>query len=65
MIYCYKGVVQVLVKEVIPLEITHESLIGSFEHKQKLVSQFNLIQDDFFAVVMQDKPALETSLGHF
>ena len=62
---CYtiiKGIVQVLVKEVIPLEITHESLIGSFEQKQKLVSQFNLIHDDFFAVVMQDKPALETTL---
>ena len=44
------------------MEITHESLIGSFEQKQKLVSQFNLIHDDFFAVVMQDKPALETTL---
>ena len=44
------------------MEITHESLIGSFEQKQKLVSQFNLIHDDFFAVVMQNKPALETTL---
>ena len=62
MLYYYKRYIQVLVKEVIPLEITHESLIGSFEQKQKLVSQFNLIHDDFFAVVMQDKPALETTV---
>jgi predicted transposase/invertase (TIGR01784 family) len=34
-------------------------LIGTFEQKQALVEQFNLMDDDFFAVVMQHKDACE------
>jgi predicted thioesterase len=45
-----------------PMEIKHENLIGTFEQKREQVKQFNLMHDDFFAVVMQDKKALETVL---
>ena len=44
------------------MKIDHESLIGTFEQKKAQVQQFNLMHDDFFAVVMQDKAALETTL---
>ena len=45
-----------------PMKIDHESLIGTFEQKKAQVQQFNLMHDDFFAVVMQDKAALQTTL---
>ena len=41
------------------MKITQEALTGTFEQKKELVSQFNLMDDDFFAVVMQDKDACE------
>ncbi len=41
------------------LIIRHEDLIGTFEQKQRLVEQFNLMDDNFFAVVMEDKAACE------
>ena len=44
------------------MKIDHESLIGTFEQKRAQVQQFNLMHDDFFAVVMQDKAALEVAL---
>lgn len=44
------------------MKIDHESLIGTFEQKKAQVQQFNLMHDDFFAVVMQDKAALEVAL---
>ncbi len=44
------------------MKIDHESLIGTYEQKRAQVQQFNLMHDDFFAVVMQDKAALETAL---
>ena len=39
------------------MKIDHESLIGTFEQKRELVRGFNLMDDDFFAVVMQDEKA--------
>jgi TRAP-type uncharacterized transport system substrate-binding protein len=45
-----------------PMEIKHENLIGTFEQKREQVRQFNLMHDDFFAVVMQDKKAIQTVL---
>lgn len=39
------------------MKIDHESLTGTFEQKKALVQQFNLMHDDFFAIVMQDKKA--------
>lgn len=39
--------------------ITEEGLTGTFEQKKALVQQFNLLQDLFFAAVMQDKAAAE------
>ena len=39
------------------MEIRHEDLIGTFEQKQAIVEQFNLIDDELFAVVMKDKAA--------
>ncbi len=44
------------------MKIDHESLIGTFEQKRELVQKFNLMDDDFFAVVMQDKAAFEVML---
>ncbi len=44
------------------MKIDHESLTGTFEQKRALVAQFNLMHDDFFAVVMQDKKAFEVVL---
>jgi hypothetical protein len=45
-----------------PMEVRHEDLIGTFEQKRKLAKQFNLMHDDFFAVVMRDKEPLEVVL---
>lgn len=45
-----------------PMKIDHESLIGTFEQKRELVRGFNLMDDDFFAVVMQDEKAFEVML---
>lgn len=41
------------------MQITEQSLTGSFEQKRELVSQFNLFHDIFFSVIMQDKGAAE------
>lgn len=43
--------------------IRREDLIGSFEKKKELVSKFNLMDDTFFAVVMEDKAACEYLLS--
>lgn len=43
--------------------IRHEDLIGTYEQKRALVAQFNLMDDTFFAVVMQDKEACEYLLS--
>ncbi len=43
----------------IKMEIRHEDLVGTFEQKKKLVSQFTLFDDIFFSVVMQDKDTAE------
>ena len=45
------------------MEINHEDLIGTYEQKRALVSQFNLMDDTFFSVVMQDKAACEYLLS--
>jgi predicted transposase/invertase (TIGR01784 family) len=41
------------------MKIRHEDLIGTFEQKKKLVSQFTLLDDTFFSVVMQDEDTAE------
>lgn len=41
------------------LVIRHEDLIGTHEQKRALVSQFNLTDDTFFAVVIRHKAACE------
>ena len=41
------------------MKIRHEDLIGTFEQKKKLVSQFTLLDDTFFSVVMQDEETAE------
>lgn len=41
------------------MEIKHEDLIGSYEQKRELVSQFNLMDDIFFSVVLEDNAACE------
>ena len=40
-----------------PMEIKHEDLIGTYEQKQAIAEQFNLMDDELFAVVMKDKAA--------
>ena len=45
------------------MEIKHEDLIGTYEQKRKLVSQFDLMDDTFFAVVMENKAACEYLLS--
>lgn len=45
------------------MEIRHESLIGTFEEKKALVDKFNLMDDDFFSVVMRDKKACSYTLS--
>lgn len=34
------------------MKIEHSKLIGTFEEKQAIVEQFNLMDDDFFSVVI-------------
>ena len=41
------------------MKIRKEDLLGTFEQKKKLVSQFTLFDDTFFSVVMKDKDAAE------
>lgn len=41
------------------LKIEHSKLIGTFEEKQAIVEQFNLMDDNFFSVVMKNKAACE------
>jgi len=43
----------------IKMEIRHEDLVGTYEQKKKLVSQFTLFDDIFFSVVMQDEDTAE------
>lgn len=45
------------------MKIKHEDLIGTYEQKRKLVSQFNLMDDTFFAVVLENKEACEYLLS--
>ncbi|MBP1565742.1 MAG: Rpn family recombination-promoting nuclease/putative transposase [Oscillospiraceae bacterium] len=40
-------------------EIKYEDLIGTFEQKQAIVKDFNLMDDGFFSEVMKDKSACE------
>jgi predicted transposase/invertase (TIGR01784 family) len=49
-------------KDVKPMKIEHKSLIGTYEQKKAQVQGFNLMHDDFFAVVMQHKEAIEVAL---
>ena len=49
-------------EDVKPVKIEHESLIGTYEQKKAQVQGFNLMHDDFFAVVMQHKEAIEVVL---
>ncbi|MCD7812336.1 MAG: PD-(D/E)XK nuclease family transposase [Ruminococcus sp.] len=44
------------------MRIDHASLIGTFEQKREQVRKFNLMDDDFFTMVMQDKGAFEVML---
>ena len=39
--------------------IRHEDLVGTYEQKRALVSQFNLMDDTFFYVVLENKAACE------
>lgn len=41
------------------MKIEHSSLIGTFEQKKAQVAKFNLMHDDFFAIVMKDKQVCE------
>ena len=45
-----------------PKKIKYSDLIGTFEQQRAVVEQFNLIDDDFFAVVMENKKACEKLL---
>ena len=44
--------------------IRHEDLVGSFEQQKALVSQFNLMDDTFFSVVMEHNDEAEYLLTH-
>jgi hypothetical protein len=44
------------------VKIEHKSLIGTYEQKKAQIQGFNLMHDDFFAVVMQHKEAIEVAL---
>lgn len=39
--------------------IRHEDLVGTFEQKKALVAQFNLMDDTFFSVVLENREACE------
>lgn len=45
-----------------PKKIKYSDLIGTFEQQRAVVEQFNLIDDDFFAVVMENNKACEKLL---
>lgn len=45
------------------MKIRHEDLIGTYEQKRKAVSGFNLMDDTFFAVVLEDREACEYLLS--
>jgi len=51
-----------VVKDVKPVKIEHKSLIGTYEQKKAQIQGFNLMHDDFFAVVMQHKEAIQVAL---
>ena len=44
------------------MRITDETLMGTFEQKRELVRSFTMFDDDFFAVVMEDKAAAQEVL---
>ena len=44
------------------MRITDETLTGTFEQKRELVRSFTMFDDDFFAVVMEDKAAAQEVL---
>ena len=44
------------------MKIDHESLTGTFEQQKAQVQKFNLMDDDFFAVVMKHKEAFQVML---
>lgn len=50
------------VRPVKPRKIKYSDLVGTFEQQRTVVEQFNLIDDDFFAVVMENKKACEKLL---
>lgn len=46
----------------VAMRITDETLTGTFEQKRELVRSFTMFDDDFFAVVMEDKAAAQEVL---
>ena len=46
----------------VAMRITDETLMGTFEQKRELVRSFTMFDDDFFAVVMEDKAAAQEVL---
>ena len=46
----------------VAMRITDETLMGTFEQKRELVRSFTMFDDDFFAVVMEDKAATQEVL---
>lgn len=44
------------------MRITDETLMGTFEQKRELVRSFTMFDDDFFAMVMEDKAAAQEVL---
>ena len=44
------------------MRITEETLTGTFEQKRELVRSFTMFDDDFFAIVMEDKAAAQEVL---
>ena len=46
----------------VAMRITDETLMGTFEQKRELVRSFTMFDDDFFAVVMEDKAVTQEVL---
>ena len=46
----------------VAMRITDETLMGTFEQKRELVRSFTMFDDDFFAVVMEDKATAQEVL---
>lgn len=44
------------------MRITDETLMGTFEQKRELVRSFTMFDDDFFAMVMEDKASCQEAL---